>query len=103
MTALLDRMLSFVSKANCFYGFEKAVLDEHRKHRSYENAEIALALPLCSEIARWCQHKCKKVDRCQPEMLIQPMKTNDFLIFMGRLAPIGRTKFEAKRPWAGPL
>ena len=54
--------------------FEKTVIDEHRKHRSYENAEIALALPLCSEITRRCQHQCEKVNESQPEMRIKPMK-----------------------------
>ena len=75
MIALLDRILTFAYKTNGFFnGFEKAVLDGHRKHSFYENAEIALALRLCSEIARRCQHQCEKPNHRQPEMLIKPVE-----------------------------
>ena len=75
MTALLDRMLIFAYNTKCFFnGFEKAVLDGHRKHRFYKNAQIALALPLCSEIALRCQHQCKNINHRQPEMLIKPVE-----------------------------
>ena len=59
-------------------GFGKAVLDEHRKHRFYENAKVALAVCLCSENALQRQHQCKKVYRWQPEMLITLMKNTCF-------------------------
>ena len=104
MIALLDRMLIFAYKTNGFFnGFENEVIDGYRNHSFYENAEIALALPLCSEIARRCQHQCKKANESQPEMLIKPNERPMILMnFRGRLITIDPTKFEAKRPRADP-
>ena len=58
---------------------KNTLIDEHRTHRSYENAEVALALPLCSEIGRRYQLQCKTIDHRQPEMHIKHVETNVFL------------------------
>ena len=80
------------------------MLDGHWKHRFYENAEIALALPLCSEIARRCQHQGEKPNESQPEMLIKPMKkTNDFSEFQRSLGYDWPDKVRGQTPPAAPL
>ena len=72
-------------------------MDLHRNRIPfYENAQIALDLRLCSNIALQCQHQCKYIYRCRPDMLINTnVKPSILIEFSGPLGEIDGTKLEA--------